>query len=506
MVDVFVRSRLVIAGDGGLEVAHEALVREWPRLRTWLDDDVEGQRILRHLAVTAEAWEGLGRPDSELYRGLRLAQAEEWRARGDPDHHPRGAGVPRCQREPGTGRSGRAQRTESAGRPARTGACSVLLAAAAVLLVGVHPGRASSRYVSVNRADSAAHDAEVQASRAGAAADNATQQATRADAAGTLAEARRLGTQALVVDDYDQSLLLAVEARHLKDSLESRGNLLAAIQRSPGAIGVVRSRTEATPSTSPSPPDGKSLRHQRERGKSDDEQVRRHRTRHQEGSVAGTGADPPRARSAPMAWRGDVVLHRHLLGKVARSTLRIVDMATFTATGAPLSGLDDFLGPPDTTTRSALTVDTSPRSRTTISPGGVSSIPVALVWDVAQGGGPVVQYPFAGADPPARTSPSFRTRSGSSWLAATALRSSTSPSGRKVGQIDGTYAPIAISPRRQERSLQAIDPATARHDRPLRPAGRAGSGPPWPVTATGSSAWSSAPTAPRSLPGATTAW
>ena len=34
VVDVFVRTRLVVASDNGLEVAHEALVREWPRLRT----------------------------------------------------------------------------------------------------------------------------------------------------------------------------------------------------------------------------------------------------------------------------------------------------------------------------------------------------------------------------------------------------------------------------------------------------------------------------------------
>ena len=35
--------------DGTVELAHEALARAWPRLRGWLDDDVEGQRILRHL-------------------------------------------------------------------------------------------------------------------------------------------------------------------------------------------------------------------------------------------------------------------------------------------------------------------------------------------------------------------------------------------------------------------------------------------------------------------------
>ena len=53
-------------------------------MRAWLDEDVEGQRILRHLSAAADSWDLLGRPDSELYRGVRLAQALEWRARADP--------------------------------------------------------------------------------------------------------------------------------------------------------------------------------------------------------------------------------------------------------------------------------------------------------------------------------------------------------------------------------------------------------------------------------------
>ena len=85
MIDRLVGSRLVTSDDGVVELAHEALVRAWPRLQVWLDDDVEGQRILHHLAAAADAWESLGRPDSELYRGIRLAQTLDWRDRADPD-------------------------------------------------------------------------------------------------------------------------------------------------------------------------------------------------------------------------------------------------------------------------------------------------------------------------------------------------------------------------------------------------------------------------------------
>jgi WD40 repeat protein/DNA-binding SARP family transcriptional activator/energy-coupling factor transporter ATP-binding protein EcfA2 len=80
LVELLVGSRLLTSDDGNITLAHEALAREWPRLRGWLDDDLEGQRILHHLAASADAWQAMDRPDSELYRGVRLARAHEWRA------------------------------------------------------------------------------------------------------------------------------------------------------------------------------------------------------------------------------------------------------------------------------------------------------------------------------------------------------------------------------------------------------------------------------------------
>ena len=67
--------------EGVLEITHEALARAWPRLRGWLEDDVEGQQVRHHLSGAADAWQALGRPSSELYRGVRLTRALDWRAR-----------------------------------------------------------------------------------------------------------------------------------------------------------------------------------------------------------------------------------------------------------------------------------------------------------------------------------------------------------------------------------------------------------------------------------------
>ena len=79
-----VDNRLVVTTDVTAEVAHEALIREWPRLREWIDQNREGLRIHRDLTKSAHDWDYLMRESGVLYRGLRLVQALEWAA--DPDH------------------------------------------------------------------------------------------------------------------------------------------------------------------------------------------------------------------------------------------------------------------------------------------------------------------------------------------------------------------------------------------------------------------------------------
>jgi WD40 repeat protein/DNA-binding SARP family transcriptional activator len=73
-------ARLITTSEDAVEVAHEALIREWPTLRGWLEEDREGLRIHRHLTETAQEWEHLNREPGELYRGARLAMASEWAA------------------------------------------------------------------------------------------------------------------------------------------------------------------------------------------------------------------------------------------------------------------------------------------------------------------------------------------------------------------------------------------------------------------------------------------
>jgi WD40 repeat protein/basic membrane lipoprotein Med (substrate-binding protein (PBP1-ABC) superfamily) len=71
-------ARLVTLSEESAEVAHEALIREWPRLHEWLVQDRQSLLTHRHLTEAAQQWEAMERDEGELYRGGRLSQALEW--------------------------------------------------------------------------------------------------------------------------------------------------------------------------------------------------------------------------------------------------------------------------------------------------------------------------------------------------------------------------------------------------------------------------------------------
>ncbi|HEX8990846.1 MAG TPA: AAA family ATPase, partial [Anaerolineales bacterium] len=73
-------ARLITMNENTAEVAHEALIREWPTLRGWLEDNREGLRLHRQLTEAAQEWSAMDRDQDMLYRGARLTQAREWAA------------------------------------------------------------------------------------------------------------------------------------------------------------------------------------------------------------------------------------------------------------------------------------------------------------------------------------------------------------------------------------------------------------------------------------------
>jgi WD40 repeat protein len=80
LLDRLTRARLVTVDDSGARIAHEALLRAWPRLRQWIDEDRAGLIVRQQLADATDVWHLAGRDPAFCYRGVRLAAAREWAA------------------------------------------------------------------------------------------------------------------------------------------------------------------------------------------------------------------------------------------------------------------------------------------------------------------------------------------------------------------------------------------------------------------------------------------
>ena len=74
----FVAARLLTSDAAHIEISHESLLTAWPRLASWVEDDLTSLRRLRQLTALAQQWEADGRDEDELLRGLRLEDTQRW--------------------------------------------------------------------------------------------------------------------------------------------------------------------------------------------------------------------------------------------------------------------------------------------------------------------------------------------------------------------------------------------------------------------------------------------
>jgi len=214
-------ARLLVVGDGSAEIAHEALIREWPRLRDWLDEDREQLRALRQLTVAARAWEDNARDEADLYRGPRLAAASELGA---------DAQLSVAERD-FLDASLDAEQEELSAAQRRARRLRVLLTVvAAALVVALLAGA-----VALVQRGRARHTAVV-------------------------AQSGRLAAQSRQVasDHPDLALLLALEAGRLDDSVDSRSALLGALEHG-SRIRAWLQGLESDVSAAAYSPDGKLL-------------------------------------------------------------------------------------------------------------------------------------------------------------------------------------------------------------------------------------------------------
>ncbi|MEU7161621.1 WD40 repeat domain-containing protein [Streptomyces chrestomyceticus] len=77
LVEQLARARLITVDQDTVDLAHEALITSWPRLRGWIEEDRGRLIVHRRLTEAAGLWHELDHDPGALYRGTRLDAAEE---------------------------------------------------------------------------------------------------------------------------------------------------------------------------------------------------------------------------------------------------------------------------------------------------------------------------------------------------------------------------------------------------------------------------------------------
>jgi DNA-binding SARP family transcriptional activator/WD40 repeat protein len=221
-------ARLLTVSDGEVELSHEALLREWPRYRVWLEEDRAGRRLHSHLTAAAAEWDQRGRDPGDLYRGARLTGALDWASQ----HRDQ---LNRTEREFIDASRFEADREARWQRSVNRRLRGLLAGAGILLFVSVLAGA-----VALVKQHNANNDAHLAAAEARAALG------------------RQLGAEAVNEPRLDVAMLLAREAVTLDRSQQTEGTLLATLLRSPAVIGTFALPTNSAPQLGLSP-DGRTL-------------------------------------------------------------------------------------------------------------------------------------------------------------------------------------------------------------------------------------------------------
>ncbi len=220
--------RLLSIDGGSVGLAHEALIREWPRFRQWLEEDIDGRALHRQVSQAAEVWDVGGRDPGDLLRGPRLAAAVD-RADRDPARlndlersYLDASAALQVEQERETNTRLVAQRRANRRLRVLLGGTAAALVVA--LLAGAFAVRQGRR-------------ADREAGRAEDAAAVASTEWRTADVRRVVAESRSLRSTNL-----DLALLLALEANRIDDTPETRGAVQAALSGDPRLAALLQGR------------------------------------------------------------------------------------------------------------------------------------------------------------------------------------------------------------------------------------------------------------------------
>ncbi|WP_433713595.1 AAA family ATPase [Nocardia sp. CA-084685] len=74
-LELLARTRLITLDSDSVYLTHEIVLKAWPRLHTWIDEDRVGYLVRQRLEADAAEWHSTGQDRSLLYRGTRLETA-----------------------------------------------------------------------------------------------------------------------------------------------------------------------------------------------------------------------------------------------------------------------------------------------------------------------------------------------------------------------------------------------------------------------------------------------
>ena len=77
VLDAFAAERLAVLDEDTAQLSHDVLLRAWPRLRGWLEEDQASWIVYGELADDAAAWHDSHDDPSFLYRGAQLAAVQQ---------------------------------------------------------------------------------------------------------------------------------------------------------------------------------------------------------------------------------------------------------------------------------------------------------------------------------------------------------------------------------------------------------------------------------------------
>lgn len=230
LLDAFASARLLTfdrdstSREPTVEVAHEALLRDWPRLRGWLSEDRVDLRALQTISASASTWQRAGEDPSELVRGGRLAAYSELADRRPELLNATEAAWIAVSRAAADAEA-EAERAAAARDRRQNRRLRQLLVAAAVLIVLAASAAAVAAVLRGRALDSeqAAVDSEQAAVEA---AEDATVERIAA-----LATSR-------AADSPDLAILLALEAVRRRDDPVTQTALLRSISDQPSLVSV----------------------------------------------------------------------------------------------------------------------------------------------------------------------------------------------------------------------------------------------------------------------------